>query len=127
MTPRLVRSLVMAAALALTPGLTALALTPALNCHVRKTAVDRAICLSPEDAALDREIVALYDRGLSKFQIDDQRRLAQSQVAYFRRRNGCSWASHHSAHPGTAITECVTSIMEERVRVLRAVVDRGRT
>ena len=88
--------------------------------------VGQTICASPELAAIDREIGALNDRGMAQFAAGDQRRLAQSQIAFFKRRSGCAWASHHSAHPGTAVAECIGAAMEERLRTLRLIVDRGR-
>ena len=77
---------------------------------------------------MDREISALNDRGMVELG-SRNRMLAQSQFRFFKRRNGCAWASHNSAHPGEAVDECVRGIMEGRLRVLRTVVDgadRGR-
>ncbi len=98
---------------------------PSIQCHAAKTSVERTICASPESLALDQEVTALYNRGLAKFMAADKHRLAQSQVAYIRHRDGCAWASHHSAHPGPAVSECVRGSMEERLRALRGIVDRG--
>ncbi len=100
--------------------------TPPIDCHHDRKVVGRTICASPELAAIDKEIAALNDRGMAQFATGDQQRLAQSQLAYFKRRNGCSWASHNSAHPGTAVAECISATMDERLHALRAVVDRGR-
>ena len=100
--------------------------TPPVDCHHDRKVVGRTICASPELAAIDKEIAALNDRGMAQFAAGDQQRLARSQLTYFKRRNGCSWASHNSAHPGTAIAECIGAAMDERLHALRAVVDRGR-
>ena len=99
--------------------------TPPVDCRRDKHVVGKTICASPELAAIDKEIAALNDRGMAQFASGDQRRLGQSQVAFFKRRSGCAWASHHSAHPGTAVAECIGAAMEERLHTLRAVVDRG--
>lgn len=99
---------------------------PALDCRKAATDVDREICGSDELKAMDREIAALYDRGLASFTGEDRHRLAQSQVAFVHRREGCSWAAHHSAHPGVAVEECVRNSMDGRLRTLRSIVDRGR-
>ena len=71
---------------------------------------------------MDREISALNDRGMVELG-HRNRVLAQSQFLFFQRRSGCAWASHHSAHPGAAVDECVRGIMEYRLWALRAVVD----
>jgi uncharacterized protein len=96
--------------------------TPPIECRSAKGDVALSICRSPELRAMDREISALNDRGMVQLG-SDNRELAQSQFRFFKRRNGCVWASHHSAHPGPAVDECVRSIMEGRLRVLRGVVD----
>jgi uncharacterized protein len=101
------------------------AATPSINCRGARSPVDRLICASPETVALDQEITALYNRGMAKFSGDERHRLAQSQLAYLHRRSGCNWASHHSAHPGPAVGECVAGVMGERLHGLRAAVDRG--
>ena len=75
---------------------------------------------------MDREIAALYDRGLTQMSGDDRHRLVVGQKAFIRQRTGCDWAAHHSAHPGIAVEECIRSTMETRVRSLRQVVDKGR-
>ena len=75
---------------------------------------------------MDREIAALYDRGMTQFTDGDRHRLVVSQQAFLRQRTGCDWAAHHSAHPGVAVEECIRTTMETRVRALRQVVDRGR-
>lgn len=99
------------------------AATPPINCKKASTSVERAICASPEFAAMDREIAALYDRGLTELSGEDRHRLAQGQLAFLKARAGCAWAAHHSAHPGTAVGECIRDKMETRVRSLRNVVD----
>ena len=101
------------------------AATPPINCQKAHSVTDRSLCEAPEQVAMDREIAALYDRGLAQFDPDNRHRLAQSQLAFLKQRSGCSWASHHSAHPGPAVSECIRGVMEERVRILRSVVDRG--
>ncbi len=101
------------------------AATPPIDCHKARSVTDRALCEAPDQVAMDREIAALYDRGLASFDPESRHRLAQSQVAFLKQRNGCAWASHHSAHPGPAVSECIRGVMEERVRGLRSVVDRG--
>jgi uncharacterized protein len=113
------------AAIAITAGGMAQAFAPPIKCQKAKSTVDRAVCESPEYVAMDREIAALYDRGKAQFTPEDRQRLAQSQLGFLKRRNGCAWASHHSAHPGVAVDECIRSVMEDRVKVMRTVVDRG--
>jgi uncharacterized protein len=103
----------------------AVAATPSIHCRGAKSPVERTICASPESLALDQEVTALYNRGLAKFVASDKHRLALSQVAYIHHRGGCAWASHHSSHPGPAVTECVRGAMEERLRALRGIVDHG--
>lgn len=99
--------------------------SPPIDCGKARTPVDRELCSSPADVALDREIATLYDRGLAEFGPEDRHVLAQSQVKFVRARAKCEWAAHQSAHPGTAVGECLRSKMEERVRYLRRAVDRG--
>ena len=101
------------------------ATTPPIDCRAAKSVVDRTICQSAEFVAMDREIAALYDRGLADFEPADRHRLAQSQITFLRRRSGCAWAAHHSAHPGVAVGECIRSAMEDRLNGLRRVVERG--
>jgi uncharacterized protein len=101
------------------------AATPPINCKKASTTIEKTICESPEFVAMDREIAALYDRGLAAFSIDDRHRLAAGQLAFIKQRGGCAWASHHSAHPGPAINECIRDKMETRLRSLRTSVDRG--
>jgi uncharacterized protein len=101
------------------------ATTPSINCKKVSAAVERAICASPELVAMDREIAALYDRGLAEFSADGRHRLAQGQLVFLRQRAGCAWAAHNSAHPGTAVNECIHDKMETRVRALRNAVDHG--
>jgi uncharacterized protein YecT (DUF1311 family) len=101
------------------------AATPPINCRAARSVTDRALCEAPDQVAMDREIAALYDRGLAQFDPENRHRLAQSQLAFLKQRSGCAWASHHSAHPGPAVSECIRGVMDERVRVLRSVVDRG--
>ena len=74
---------------------------------------------------MDREIVALYDRGMTQFVGDDRHRLVLSQQSFLRQRTSCDWAAHHSAHPGVAVEECIRTKMETRVHSLRQAVDRG--
>ncbi len=107
------------------PGLVAAATVPPIDCRHDRKVVGRTICASRELTAIDKEIAALNDRGAAQFGAGDQQRLAQSQLNFFKRRNGCAWASHNSAHPGTAVAECIGAAMEDRVRSLRAAVDRG--
>jgi uncharacterized protein YecT (DUF1311 family) len=107
----------------LIPGL-AVAATPPIACKKVSTAVDRTICASPDLLAMDREIAALYDRGLAELSIDDRHKLAQSQLAFLKQRSGCAWAAHNSAHPGPAVNECIRDKMETRIRALRTTVDR---
>jgi|GEM_PF-1818954 len=101
------------------------AATPPINCKKAATTVERTICATPEFLAMDREIAALYDRGVAAFSTDQRHRLGQSQLAFLKQRSGCDWASHHSAHPGPAINECIRDKMETRLRSLRGAVDRG--
>jgi uncharacterized protein len=101
------------------------AATPPINCKKASTAIEKTICESPEFVAMDREIAALYDRGLAEVSGDDRHRLTAGQIAFLKQRGGCAWASHHSAHPGPAINECIRDKMETRLRSLRNSVDRG--
>ena len=119
-------SLVCAAAAILACGSLACAASPPIDCRKASNPADREVCGSSEFLAMDREIAALYDRGMTQFNGDDRHRLVLSQQAFLRRRTGCDWAAHHSAHPGVAVEECVRSTMEARVRSLRQAVDRGR-
>jgi uncharacterized protein len=101
------------------------AATPPIDCKKAKAPVEQTICASREFVAMDRELAALYDRGLAEFSGDERHRLAQSQIAFVKQRSGCAWAAHHSAHPGTAVNECIRDKMEIRLRELRNAVDRG--
>ncbi|MBV8568087.1 MAG: hypothetical protein JO366_05460 [Methylobacteriaceae bacterium] len=101
------------------------AASPPIECRQARTVVDQDICASPGEVALDREIAALYDRGMAEFTPTDRHTLAQSQLKFLKGRAGCAWATHNSAHPGAALSECVTMKMEERVRALRRIVDKG--
>lgn len=113
------------AVLLMAPVGPAAAKSPPIDCSKARTVVEKAICASPSDVALDGEVAALYDRGLAEFSPDDRHALAQSQLKFVHARAGCEWAAHRSAHPGTAIEECARSKMEERVRSLRRTVDHG--
>ena len=99
---------------------------PPIACRAAHAGVERNICGSAELLAMDREIAALYDRGLAQFTGAERHRLVMSQQSFLRRRGGCDWAAHHSAHPGVAVEECVRGAMEGRVHALRDVADRGR-
>jgi len=101
--------------------------TPTIKCHSARSAVAKTICDSPEYVAMDREIAALTDRATIALTPGERSQLKASTARYVRQRNGCEWAGHHSAHPGTAIDECVRASMEERVRRLRDVVARSGT
>ena len=101
------------------------AAAPPMNCRKPHGAVDQEICGSGEFRAMDREVTALYDRGMAAFPAEDRHRLAESQASFLKRRHGCEWAAHHSAHPGVAVEECVRNAMEGRVHALRAAVDHG--
>jgi uncharacterized protein YecT (DUF1311 family) len=125
MTKRLPQLVCLGAAFAALSVAPLRAATPPINCHAARSVTDRALCGAPEQVAMDREIAALYDRGLAQFDPESRHRLAQSQVAFLKQRAGCAWAAHHSAHPGPAVSECIRGVMEERVRALRSVVDRG--
>ena len=102
------------------------AAAPAIACAKPGGAVGREICGSPELLAMDREIAALYDRGLATVAGEGRHRLVLAQQGFLHRREGCGWAAHHSAHPGVAIEECVRTTMEDRIRALRTVADRSR-
>jgi uncharacterized protein len=106
----------------LIPGFAA-ATTPPIACKKASTTVDRTICASPDLLAMDREVGALYDRGLAELSVDDRHKLAQGQLAFLKQRSGCAWAAHHSAHPGPAVNECIRDKMETRIRALRNAVD----
>ena len=115
-----------AAALALLAGSGwARAAAPPIDCRKAQGAVDGEICGSSEFLAMDREVSALYDRGMSAFSALDRHRLAEGQVKFLNKRRGCNWAAHNSAHPGVAVEECVRNTMEGRVHALRAAVDNG--
>lgn len=114
-----------AAVALLATGGWARAAAPPIDCRHAHGAVDQEICGSGEVLAMDREVSALYDRGMASFSADDRHRLAESQLGFLKKRRGCEWAAHHSAHPGVAIEECVRGAMEGRVHSLRAAVDRG--
>ena len=101
--------------------------TPTFKCHKPASAVARTICGSSEYVAMDREIAALTDRARAELTPGEESQLAASQSRYLRQRDGCEWAAHNSAHPGTAIDECVRASLEERVRRLRGVVARSGT
>ena len=102
------------------------AATSTLKCRVAgASAITRTICASPEYVAMDREIVALLDRAEARFAPIDAQRLAVSQGAFLKKREGCEWASHNSAHPGAAVDECLRAVMDARVHALRVAVDRG--
>lgn len=101
------------------------AAAPPIDCRKAHGAVDQEICGSGEFLAMDREVSALYDRGMSAFSPPDRHRLAESQLSFLKKRRGCDWAAHNSAHPGVAVEECVRNAMEGRVHALRAAVDRG--
>ncbi len=103
----------------------AMAATPPINCKKASTPVEHAICESPEFVAMDREIAALYDRGLAEFSGDPRHKFAEGQLAFIKQRSGCAWASHHSAHPGPAVNECIRDKMDIRLRALRTTVDHG--
>lgn len=98
--------------------------TPTFSCRAPHGAVARTICDSAEYKAMDREIAALTDRAKILLSKGELSQLAQSTARFVRQRNGCEWAAHNSAHPGTAIDECVRASLEERVRRLRGVVAR---
>ena len=104
----------------------ALAAEATVRCRVAGvSAITRTICASPEYVAMDREIVALLDRAEARFAPADAHRLAVGQQAYLKKREGCEWASHNSAHPGAAVDECLRAVMDARVHALRTAVDRG--
>ena len=107
-------------------GTPALAASLPVDCRAAHDQVDRVICTSPESLALEAEITALYGRGMATFSGEDRHHLAQSQLAYIHKRKSCDWASHQSAHPGSAVDECVHAMMEVRLRSRRRVVDLGR-
>lgn len=113
------------AALMLAMVQVAAAAAPALDCRKARGGVDGEICGSGEFRAMDREVAALYDRGMAAFSPADRQRLAESQAGFLKKRRGCEWAAHHSAHPGVAVEECVRGAMEGRVHALRAAVERG--
>lgn len=125
MQPRSMSAVALGILLASTIG--AVAAPPSVKCRPARGTVEQLICASPEYMAIDREIAALVDLGAVRLAMapEERRRLFDSQTAYVRRRAGCQWASHHSAHPGAAVDECVRSNMDARVRALRDMVDRA--
>ncbi len=109
-----------------TLGMPVRAAPSAVRCRMAGVStITRTICASPEYVAMDREIVALLDRAEARFAPVDAHRLALDQQAYLRKREGCDWASHNSAHPGAAVDECLRAVMDARVHALRVAVDRG--
>lgn len=123
----ILRSLPLLLLLAGTTG--TLAASPPIACgkvEAGGTAVERAICASPEFKAMDREIAALYDRALSVADGEARHRVVAGQQSFLKRRGECGWAAHHSAHPGVAVEECVRAAMDGRVAALREAAD-GRT
>lgn len=101
--------------------------TPTYDCRKPHGSVGETICGSPEYRAMDREIAALTDRARLELTEGEESQLAASTQRFVRQRSGCEWAAHNSAHPGTAIDECVRASLEERVRRLRGVVARTGT
>ncbi len=101
--------------------------TRTFDCKKPRSSVARTICTSPEYVAMDREIAALTDRARAELTSGEQSQLVASTARFVRQRSGCEWAAHNSAHPGTAIDECVRASLEERVRRLRGVVARSGT
>ena len=101
----------------------ALAVPPPIACGKAAGPAEHEICNDPTLVAMDREIAALYDRGLAELQGPVRHQLVLSQQAFLKKRNGCAWAAHHSAHPGVAVDECVRTMMDARVRALRAIAD----
>ena len=101
--------------------------TKTYDCRTPHSSVARTICGSPEYVAMDREIAALTDRARAELTSGEQSQLVASTARFVRQRSGCEWAAHNSAHPGTAIDECVRASLEERVRRLRGVVSRSGT
>ena len=120
--PALSMAAILAAAL-LSTG--AWAASPPISCGKAASPVDRTICASPEFKAMDREIAALYDRALVQVQGEIRHRVVTGQQVFLKRRGGCAWAAHNSAHPGVAVEECVRGAMEARVGALRDAVDGG--
>lgn len=106
---------------------TAAQATPTFDCRKPQSAVARTICDSLEYRAMDREIAALTDRAKAELTPAELSQLGESTARWLRQRNGCEWAAHNSAHPGTAIDECVRASLEGRVRRLRDVVARTGT
>lgn len=98
---------------------------PPIACRAAKTEIERAVCGSPEYLAMDREIAALFDRGLAVGEGAARQQLVERQRAFLHKREGCTWAAHHSAHPGVAVDECIRATMEARVAALRRFVDSG--
>jgi uncharacterized protein len=111
-----------ATALCLSTDLPAYAESPAIDCRQAKTTVEKQLCSSPADVALDREIAALYDRGLAEFSPAERHALVESQRRFLHARAGCAWAMH-SAHPGAALSECLHTTMSARLHALRRAVD----
>ncbi len=121
----LLRSSLAIAAALLSCATGAHAASPPIACGKAASPVDRTICASPEFKAMDREIAALYDRALTQVEGDARHRVVAGQQAFLKRRGGCAWAAHNSAHPGVAVEECVRGAMEARVGALRDAVDGG--
>lgn len=103
----------------------AIAKTSLIRCRSPHGAVATTICASPEYRAMEREIAALTDRGMAELSPGDRSRLDESQARFLRQRQGCEWAAHNSAHPGTAVDECVRASLEGRVQRLRILIERA--
>lgn len=99
--------------------------TPPLACRPPHSAVDRAICESSELLAMDREIAALYDRGRALTDPATRARMVRRRGLFLLARENCGWAAHDSAHPGTAVDECIRAAMDARLAALRRFVDAG--
>lgn len=96
-----------------------------MDCRTDKGPVTDTICHSREYRAMVGEIRALMDRAMAGFTPEDRKRLIASDAADRKRRAGCAWAAHNSAHPGVAVDECVRASLESQVRALRVLVERG--
>src|SRR5260370_153818 len=99
MTIRVPRVALFAAALGVLAAVPAWAESPPIDFRLAKTTAEKYICEAPADVAIDREIAALYDRGLAEMSPDERRALVASKRKFLHARDGCAWAMH-SAHPG---------------------------
>ncbi len=101
---------------------------PSFDCHrPNLSAVEHQICSYDEYADLDRQIADEYRQGMSEFEPRWRDELQRNQRAWLRERDACVEASaHHPDHPGVAMSECVSMMLESRREELDAALMKGR-